>query len=387
MKKRKWTIVVLLLILSIVGVGVSKSRTKMDKDRKSKLEQSPNYKKGKFQNLVEMDKFNFSKTMRILKNYITDSHPEKFAKVEFPIDDTPWNFDSKSDFWFSWLGHSTVFMSLEGKNILVDPVISKRASFVQWMGPKRMHPFPVDVKTIPDLDMILISHDHYDHLDKHAMKEFADRTKYIIVPLGVGQHLEDWGVSPDKIVELDWWDVKNVGDIQVTLTPGRHSSGRGLMDQDETFWGGYAIKSDAKNIYYSGDTGFFDYFEEIGDRLGPFDMSLMQVGAYNEEWSSVHMFPEEAVEAQKMVKADVMLPLHWGTFDLALHSWYDPAVRVKKAMDQEGMKVVFPKLGEQVNFENIDTQSVWWKEFVPDSVYQVQEVKREIVLEPSLLVE
>ncbi|BDD12550.1 hypothetical protein FUAX_49820 (plasmid) [Fulvitalea axinellae] len=366
------------LTFSALAMSDSKEKKNRKKKRLEKMEASDHYRDGKFFNDAPMDTFGFKKVMRILKKHFTGKFPDKIANVEFPLSNTPWDNDLDSDLWFSWLGHSTVFLQIEGHKVLIDPVLSKRTSFVQWMGPKRMHPFPVNPDSIPDPDVIVISHNHYDHLDKKSIKRLHPRTVHFLVPLGVGKYLESWGVDPGKIHEMDWWEEFQLNGLRITLTPGQHGSGRGFGDKEETFWGGYAMKGKRKNVYYSGDTGFFKGFADIGNRLGPFDLSLIQIGAYNKDWPKVHMFPEEAVDAQKMVKAKVMVPLHWGTFPLAFHSWYDPAVRIRKAMAKENMPLVFPLLGEQVAYDKMDFEHVWWENLVPEK-YKGTDIEQKTI--------
>ncbi|BDD09621.1 hydrolase [Fulvitalea axinellae] len=341
-----------------------------EEKRQVRISQSPNFKDGKFINEEPLDKMTAGSIWRMVKDMVNGGHPLREPKTPLPMWDKEWTDFPDEGLWFSWLGHSSVFIKLEGTKILIDPVFGKRASFTDLAGPKRMHPVPVKVEELPGADVIVISHDHYDHLDKGTVRKLSQKTGLFLVPLGVGKRLEKWGIPTEKIKELDWWETETVKGTEFTLTPGRHTSGRGLTDAGETLWGGWAIKKGERNLYYSGDTGYYENgFREIGERLGPFDLSLMQVGAYDKNWPSWHMFPEEAVKAQKLVKSTEMVPLHWATFNLAFHSWYDPALRLKKAMDSASLNVVFPMLGEPVEMDSLrirDRSKPWWQTFVPE---------------------
>ena len=237
---------------------------------------------------------------------------------------------------------------------------TKRVSPFSFAGPARFHPSPVTVDELPAIDVVVISHDHYDHLDHETITALSTKTGKFIVPLGVGAHLLAWGIDSRHIIELDWWESAVVSEMSFTATPAQHFSGRGLRDRNRTLWASWAINGQQHSVYYSGDTGWFDGFREIGDRLGPFDMTLMHIGAYAKQWESVHMTPEDAVRAHADVRGGVMLPVHWGTFNLALHSWTDPVDRLLDA--NEGKVVIAtPRPGERIGIN--DTASTrWWME-------------------------
>jgi len=262
---------------------------------------------------------------------------------------------------FIWLGHSTVLLEFDGKRFLFDPVFSKRASFEQWAGPKRFQPIPVNIDELPEFDAVFISHNHYDHLDKFAIRKLSGRKTSFYVPLGIRKLVEEWSVSTSNIKELDWWDEEQESNIKVISTPARHFSGRGLFDMNETQWCSWVLANDSTRIYFSGDTGIMPIFKEIGDKYGPFDITFLKIGAYDELWHDVHLNPEEAVDAHKQLRGKTLVPIHWATFDLGLHSWYEPADRLEKAAKLSEIKILTPKIGEPVNpsaFHN----SFWWKE-------------------------
>jgi L-ascorbate metabolism protein UlaG (beta-lactamase superfamily) len=260
----------------------------------------------------------------------------------------------------TWLGHSTLLLEIDGRRVLIDPVWGKRASMFAFAGPERFYAPPLPLAELPEVDVVLISHDHYDHLDVETIRTLAARGARFAVPLGVGAHLVAWGVAEDRITEHDWWDSTTVGGLTLTAVPARHFSGRGLTDQAKTLWSGWTIASPKHRVYYSGDTAMQDAFVEIGERLGPFDLTMIEVGAYDAKWADVHLGPEQAVRAHRLVKGDVMLPVHWGLFDLALHGWTEPIERVLVAAEVEGVRVAAPRPGDRVEPAALGPVTRWW---------------------------
>lgn len=265
------------------------------------------------------------------------------------------------------LGHSTMLIRLNGEYILLDPVFSERASPVQWAGPKRFHPTPIEIDELPAIKAVVISHDHYDHLDEAAIKLLAEKTEQFITPLNVGKYLNKWGVAETKIVELNWWQSTSFDGINLTATPAQHFSGRGLFDRDKTLWASWVIQSDNAKLFFSGDSGYFDGFKEIGERYGPFDITMIETGAYNELWSEIHMLPEQSLQAHIDLKGKAMLPIHNGTFDLSLHDWYEPLEKISVLAAKQQIKLLTPIFGEEVKVDNPMPSQAWWREFVLDS--------------------
>ncbi|MEQ9503867.1 MAG: MBL fold metallo-hydrolase [Deltaproteobacteria bacterium] len=264
----------------------------------------------------------------------------------------------------TWLGHSTLILEIDGRRILIDPVWGPRASPLTFIGPERWYDPPLPIEELPTIDAILISHDHYDHLDYPTVQRLADLDTKWLVPLGIGSHLEGWGVKRERIVELDWWGAQKIGDLEITCAPARHFSGRGFTP-NATLWSGWAVAGPKHRVFYSGDTAMHPEFIEIGERLGPFDLAMMEVGAYDAMWSDVHLGPEQAVRATRLVRADTLLPVHWGLFDLALHGWTEPIERVRVAGDREGVRVVSPQPGGQVEPTRTSTPTAKWWPDVP----------------------
>lgn len=264
----------------------------------------------------------------------------------------------------TWLGHSSVLIELDGKRVLVDPVWGERASPLTWLGPKRFHPPPIALAELPPIDAVVISHDHYDHLDYPTITQLAARKPRFVVPLGVGAHLEAWGIPASDIEELDWWEAAALDDVQLVATPARHFSGRSLTfaDKNRTLWSGWAITGPTHRVYYSGDTAMFPGFSAIGERLGPFDLTLIESGAYDPLWTDVHLGPEQAVDAHLMVRGKRLMPVHWGTFNLAFHGWTEPVERLLAKAAALGVDVVVPRQGQSVELESTLPLVRWWPE-------------------------
>lgn len=261
-----------------------------------------------------------------------------------------------------WFGHSSFLISIDGKKILADPVFSERPSPVQFAGSKSYPGTRVySAEDFPDLDMIIISHDHYDHLDYNSIAKLDSRTKIFCVPIGVGEHLERWGVQPSKIREFDWWEADTIDNVQVICTPARHFSGRGFTN-NKTLWASFVVKVGGKSIFIGGDSGYDDSFKKIGDAYGPFDIAMLECGQYDVQWPFIHMMPEETVQASIDLGAKVLLPVHWGKFTLALHPWKDPIERAVAKANSLDAKVTTPKIGEPIVFGKPLPSSKWWSE-------------------------
>jgi len=280
---------------------------------------------------------------------VQDVDPERFAN---PPD---------SGLRVTWLGHSTTLIEIDGARVLTDPVWGETAG-PPSVGPKRFYPPPLALAELPELDAIVISHDHYDHLDTPTIQAMTELDVRFIVPLGVGAHLELWGIAPERIVELDWWDAQTVGPIEITCTPARHASGRGLTDQNRTLWAGYALTGPKHRVYFSGDTGLFPAMKTIGERLGPFDLTMIEVGAYGQGWPDWHIGPEQAVKAHRWVGGKLLLPIHWGLFDLSAHGWTEPIERVVVAAEAAGVPIASPKPGGSVEPASPKPLQRWWPE-------------------------
>ncbi|MEU1126157.1 MBL fold metallo-hydrolase [Streptomyces sp. NPDC005899] len=265
----------------------------------------------------------------------------------------------------TWMGHSTVLAEIDGSRVLFDPVWGERCSPFAFAGPKRLHPAPLPSAALGSVDVVVISHDHYDHLDLPTIKALARTDTVFAVPLGVGAHLEAWGVSPDRIHELDWNETAQVADISLTATPARHFCGRGLRNQQHTLWASWVVAGPAHRVYHSGDTGYFSGFQGIGAEHGPFDATMIQVGAYSEYWPDIHMTPAEGMRAHLDLQggrsAGALLPIHWGTFNLAPHPWAEPGEWMRDAAEEAGQAVAFPRPGEPFEPSGELPSDAWWR--------------------------
>ena len=259
------------------------------------------------------------------------------------------------------LGHSSHLLKLRGRYWLIDPVFSERASPVQWAGPKRFHAPPLPMADLPPIDGVILSHDHYDHLDTAATEYLRDKVKRYFVPLGIGKRLREMGVPADHIEEFDWWQRGTFGDVQITATPAQHFSGRTLWDRDTTLWASWVIESGTERLFYSGDSGYFPGFKQIGEKFGGFDIALMENGAYDDYWPTVHMQPEETVQAFKDLRGKLLFVVHNSTFDLAFHTWQDPLERVATLAEREQLPIATPEIGEVVTLNRPRRNVLWWR--------------------------
>lgn len=259
------------------------------------------------------------------------------------------------------LGHSSHLLKLRGRYWLIDPVFSERASPVQWAGPKRFHAPPLTLAELPEIDGMILSHDHYDHLDEATIEALNGRVQRYFVPLGVGARLRQMGVASERIEEFDWWQRSRHGEVGLVAAPAQHFSGRTLWDRDTTLWASWVIESGAQRIYFSGDSGYSPAFRQIGQRLGGFDIALMENGAYDSYWPSVHMTPDETVKAFKELNARLLYVVHNSTFDLAFHTWRDPLDRIAELAQREGLPLATPQIGEVLTIGQPRNNVLWWK--------------------------
>jgi L-ascorbate metabolism protein UlaG (beta-lactamase superfamily) len=262
----------------------------------------------------------------------------------------------------TWIGHSSLLIEMDGLRILVDPVWSDRASFSSRFGPKRFFPAPLAIKDLPPLDAIIISHDHYDHLDASVIRQFANSTVPFYCSLGVERYLMAWGIQKERITEMNWMDKATINHrCEITALPVRHFSGRGLHNRFQTLWSSFALKTTTHNIYYGADSGWFDGFHEIGEAYGPFDLTMLETGAYNVNWADIHMGPEKAANAHLALKGKLMMPIHWGTFNLALHPWNEPIERLLKLAHERNIPLFLPKPGVPTQVTGGAYNSKWWE--------------------------
>jgi L-ascorbate metabolism protein UlaG (beta-lactamase superfamily) len=274
-----------------------------------------------------------------------------------------WRQKPETGLRVTWLGHSTLLFEIDGARILTDPVWAQRASPLQFAGPKRFHAPPVQLKDLPAIDAVLISHDHYDHLDRAAVRALARRGVRFITSLGVGTHLEAWGIPAERITELDWWEVTTLepSGVSIAATPSQHFSGRTLLDRNATAWSSFHLKGPKHSVFHGADTGLTQEYHEIRERQGAFDLVLLEIGAYHPAWGDIHLGPDHAIEAHAMLGSGRLLPIHWGTFNLAMHAWDQPIETLTALAPTRGIDLLTPQLGQPVEPARVDGVTPWWR--------------------------
>jgi L-ascorbate metabolism protein UlaG (beta-lactamase superfamily) len=278
-----------------------------------------------------------------------------------PLD--AWRKPAASGLRATWLGHSTVLIEIDGLTVLTDPVWGPRASPFRLIGPKRFQPVPIPLKALPNVDLVIVSHDHYDHLDYPTIRALAKLNVPFVTSLGVGAHLEAWGVEPNRITELDWWESFALpqADLTVTAAPSQHFSGRAMHDRNATLWSSLVIRTPRHAVFFGGDGGLTSEYEAVGARLGPFDLVMLEVGAFHPAWGDIHLGPDNALKALAMLGGGAFLPVHWGTFCLAMHAWDQPADALFEAAPKVGARLLMPRIGEPVEPAHDQVVTPWWR--------------------------
>jgi len=325
---------------------------------------SPQYHRGRFRNAVPTATASLGlfPTLRLMWQFLFDKPANTVPSAPLPVLPlTRAQLLAAPEQSLFRLGHSTVLMKLRGGFWLTDPVFSERASPFPFAGPRRFHAPPIALDALPPIAGVILSHNHYDHLDRATIVRLADRVGVFVTPLGVGDLLLRWGVDPAKVRQLDWWQSTTVDGVTLTATPSQHFSGRGLFDSGHSLWCSWAIQERALKIFFSGDSGYFDGFKAIGQRLGPFDLTLMETGAYDVQWPHVHMQPEQSLQAHLDVRGRALLPIHNGTFDLALHTWHEPFERIVALAATAGVPLATPRMGERVDMAQPASGERWWR--------------------------
>ena len=323
---------------------------------------SAQFKGGRFSNPIPRPPINFWGNPKLVWTFFFDKPADTVPDRPVPVHElTRAEVLAASDNSVFRLGHSTLLFKIHDKFWITDPVFSERVSPVQWFGPKRFHAPPISLEELPPIEAVILSHNHYDHLDRAAVLELAGKTKHFIAPLGVGELLISWGIPADQVRQLDWWESTEIDSIRFVATPAQHFSGRGLSDEDRTLWTSWAILEKNFRLFFSGDSGYFDGFKTIGDRYGPFDMTFLETGAYDPKWAYVHMTPDQTLQAHLDLRGRWLLPIHNGTFDLALHSWSDPFERIAQASKTNQVLLSTPIMGERIGLLDAHAGQAWWQ--------------------------
>ncbi|NQV16446.1 MBL fold metallo-hydrolase [bacterium] len=366
------TLLILIVLTFTINSALSAATYPTGEKPLNKIQSSPQYENGKFRNTSP---WNDKPSFQTMREYFWGKQqraPKEAIPQEY-MDISLFESADTNQLNVTNAGHSSLLINIDGYRILTDPVFEPKLTLV---GPSRFNKeLPLDMHKLNDIDYVIISHNHYDHLNKFSIQFLNPNVGHFVVPLAVGAQLEDWGVPRDKITELDWWEELHLtNDLLVVSTPAQHFSGRGLTDRDKTLWASYVIRTEKHRVYFSGDSGYFEGFKQIGEKYGPFDIAFMECGAYNQGWAAIHMFPEETAQAAVDLKAKYLYPIHWGTFNLSLHSWYDPVLRVTAEAKKLGVPLITPRFGHTVVYpDNLDSDQ-WWTPYLPEpSVAQTSE--------------
>lgn len=356
------SLVLLIIIAAFAFINLSPQfGQKPEGDDLKRIEKSDNYKESSFLNLEKTELAGFFEVLPKLPELL--SSKGKVPEKEFDVSFGKQVIKEDSETYITWYGHSAFLLESNNKRVLIDPMFGDIASPLPFGSSRFDYNNPIPIESFTDIDVVLISHDHYDHLDYPTIDKIKTNVKLFVVPLGIGSHLKSWGVAESKIIELDWWQEYQSGSFTFTSTPARHFSGRGITDNNATQWAGWAIKSSEANIFFSGDSGYGSHFKEIGEKLGPFDFAMIECGQYNESWHQIHMMPEESVTASKELGAKIAMPIHWGAFKLALHTWTDPVKRFVKESEKQGQQYITPTIGYRYQLNSEYKNTEWWDKY------------------------
>jgi L-ascorbate metabolism protein UlaG (beta-lactamase superfamily) len=330
--------------------------------RDERVRRSPQFREGKFHNTVPAQLLPPGTGWQTFRDLLFGRQKRKPTGVVPVVGAADSQPESPADgLHVTWYGHSSALIEIEGRRILFDPVWSERCSPSSIVGPRRLHPPPLPLDRLPRMDAIVISHDHYDHLDMATVRTLTrTQSAPFLVPLGVGGHLDRWGVPSERIIELDWNDSATIAGIRFTAAAARHFSGRAFT-RDNTLWASWVIAGQRRRVFYTGDSGYFDGYAEIGAAHGPFDATLIQIGAYGPAWPDIHMTPEDGATAHLDLGGGLLIPLHWATFNLALHDWAEPADRLWREAKARGIRLAVPRPGERIDVDDPPAVDGWWQ--------------------------
>ena len=362
-------IIDLILVIAgiiVLGYAVLKIHPafggKQSKEKKELFAQSPQYLKGEFVNQTPTHwDTSFGSMLSMMRDFLK-GNSERRPRIPIPMAAYTPGINQGSSVKVTWFGHSAFLLEIEGKTILFDPMFGKAPTPFPVRNQRYSGKLPFAIDELPVIDAVVLSHDHYDHLDYGSIMKLKGKVKQFITPLGVGSHLARWGIPEGKISEHDWWSEFTFEGLKLACTPARHFSGRGLTDRNSTLWCSWVIIGPESKVYFSGDGGYGPHFKEIGEKYGPFDLTLMECGQYDARWAAIHMLPEETVQAHQDVKGKLLIPVHWGAFTLSLHAWHDPVERALQAAKESGVVIATPRIGETICLgEDQIPETAWWK--------------------------
>ncbi|MFC6096154.1 MBL fold metallo-hydrolase [Flavobacterium qiangtangense] len=356
---------IILLILLSISIFLFFNQPKFGRrpsgNRLDNIKHTSNFKNGQFQNVsITPDLAEGANYYTVLKEFFFGKSKRNVPKGIIPSVKTNLkNLDPNRDI-LVWFGHSSYFMQLSGKTFLVDPVFSNHASPLSFTVNAFKGSNVYRAEDFPEIDFLIVTHDHWDHLDYDTVLKLKPKVKRIVTSLGTGEHFERWNFDMEKVSEMNWHEELIFGDFKFNAVPARHFSGRGLK-RNQAIWISIVLNTPTRNIYIGGDSGYDTFFKTIGDLFGPFDLAILECGQYNKNWKYIHMMPEETVQASKDLKAKVLMPVHWAKFPLALHDWDDPIIRADKAASIENVNLTHPMIGEILDFDNLGTTKKWWE--------------------------
>jgi L-ascorbate metabolism protein UlaG (beta-lactamase superfamily) len=364
------------------NLGMSPFGQKASGLRLERMKASPRWFEGAFRNTHPVAPgFKKGTTVPAMSEYFCGGQrrsPPAPLPSSSPV--AEWQRRSETGLRATWLGHSTVLIEIDGATVLTDPVWGERASPLRFAGPKRFQPVPVPVSALPPIDVVIISHDHYDHLDYPTILELAPRNVPFVTSLGVGAHLESWGIPSERIIELDWWERFDHKGLTITAAPSQHFSGRAVGGRNSTLWSSFSVRGLKHAVFFSGDTGLTPEYDEIRLELAPFDLVMLEVGAFHPAWGDIHLGPENALEALKLLGGGMLLPVHWGTFNLAMHAWDEPGEVLLDLAPKRGVPLVMPRLGQPVEPARVERVEPWWR--AVSALESPSEPNEEPIVEP-----
>ncbi len=358
------SVIVLLVITTFFVIGQPQFGKAPKGEHLETLKNSEQHNGKTFENEGGIDvDMSIGKMIKLLPRFLIAQEGESPSRPVPVVQRKPADFQTNDPQLLSatWFGHSAFLLEIDGKKLFLDPMLGPAAGPFSFMTKRFNDTLPVAIEDLPAIDAVLFSHDHYDHLDYPTILAMKEKVGHFFVPLGLGSHLQHWGVASEKITELDWWQEVEFQGMTLVSTPAQHFSGRSLSDRNATLWTSWVILGKQHRVFFNGDSGYFGGYKKIGEKYGPFDLCMVECGQYNEQWSEIHMMPEQTHQAFLDLQGEVLMPIHWGMFDLALHHWTDPIERVMAAAEKAGSVVATPRVGESIIIGRPIPSDPWWK--------------------------